>query len=242
MNAREWVELDPHTIQCALDGDRHAFTKFYRHYCGVVRGAVAARLRMWPAMASQLEDVLNDVWVQMLANDRRALRHYDPQRGELGYYLKLLAASRTSTVIRTRMRQQARLAPVDPDASEEIERALLQRDFIEALWAKARPVIKDVDEQLFVQVMVMGREAKEVAPELGLAQDAAYKRISRLRSNLLKLAAQLLTEGPARPVSDLQVQAVITRALALLLVSSAVASHPLLDHSLDGVSSSATNP
>lgn len=240
---REHVELDPHTIQRALDGDRAAFTKLYQHYAGVVRGAVAARVRAWPSMTPQLEDVLSEVWVQMLANDRRALRRYDPSRGELGYYLRLLAASRASTVLRSRARQQALLAPVDRESTEEIERALLQRDFLETLWAKARPLIKDVDEALFVRVMVMGREAKEVAPELGLGQDAAYQRLTRLRAKLLQLAAQILAdEQTARPASAAHVQAAISRALVVLLLlapATGLDAHP---SSRSGVSPSPQEP
>lgn len=214
----EHVELDARTVQRALDGDRAAFATLYRHYAGVVRGAVAARVRAWPSMTSQLEDVLSEVWVQILANDRRALRRYDPARGELGYYLRLLAASRASTVLRSRARQQAPLAPADPESTEEIERALLQRDFLEALWAKARPLIKDVDEALFLRVMVMGREAKEVAAELGLHQDAAYQRLTRLRSKLVGLAAEILEDDrKARPASA-RAQAAISQALAVLLL------------------------
>ena len=219
--AHAWVELDPPTIQRALGGDRAAFTELYRHYRGVVRGAVAARVRVWPSVTSQLEDILGEVWVQMLADDRRALRLYDPQRGELGYFIRLLAASRASTAIRRRLRHATQLAPVDPDATEEVERAMLQRDFLEVLWAQARPLIKDVDEELFVRVMVLGREAKEVARELGLGQDAAYQRIARLRSKLLRLAAKLLEEEQgARPLPVERVQAVVTRALVLLVISS----------------------
>lgn len=213
--SREWVELDARTIQRALDGERAAFATLYRHYAGVVRGAVAARVRAWPSMTSQLEDVLSEVWVQILANDRRALRGYDPARGELGYYLRMLAASRASTVLRSRARQQALLAPVAAESTEEIERALLQRDFLEALWAEARPLIKDVDEALFMRVMVMGREAKDVAPELGLHQDAAYQRLSRLRSKLVQLAARMLEDERG---GRAQAQAAISRVLALLLL------------------------
>ncbi|MCX4247786.1 RNA polymerase sigma factor [Paraliomyxa miuraensis] len=219
---REWVELDPHTIALALDGDRAAFTKLYRHYAGVVRGAVAARMRAWPSMSAQLEDVLSEVWAQILANDRRALRRYDPSRGELGFFLRMLAASRAATVLRRHARQQAALAPADSESTEEIERALLQRDFLDALWARARPLIKDVDEELFVRVMVLGREAKEVAPELGLGQDAAYQRLTRLRSRLVQLSAMLLEDGHAgsRPLTAERVQAVLHRALVLLLFAS----------------------
>jgi hypothetical protein len=189
-------------------------------------------------MTAQLEDVLSEVWVQILANDRRALRRYDPARGELGYYLRLLAASRAATVLRSRARQQALLAPVDPQSTEEIERALLQRDFLEALWAAARPLVKDVDEALFVRVMVMGREAKEVAPELGLGQDAAYQRLARLRSKLLQLASQLLAdERMARPPTAAQVQAAISQALVLLL-SYAPAALDAQEHACDHVSPS----
>lgn len=222
---RTWVELDPRTIEQALEGERTAVAKLYRHYAGVVRGAVAARVRMWgPSMTCQLEDVLSEVWLQILANDRRALRCYDPKRGELGYYLRLLAASRAATVLRSRGRQQALLAPVAPESTEEIERALLQRDFLEVLWAKARPLIKDVDEQLFVRVMVMGREAKEVAAELELGPDAAYQRLTRLRAKLLQLAAQILAdEHGARPPSSAQVQAALSRALVVLLLPTPAA-------------------
>jgi len=232
-----WVELDPPTIQRALEGDRAAFTELYRHYRGVVRGAVAARVRAWPSVTSQLEDILGDVWVQMLADDRRALRLYDPRRGPLGYFIRLLAASRASTVIRARVRQQAQLVPDTTDTTEEIERAMLQRDFLEALWAEARPLLKDVDEELFVAVMVMGREAKEVAPELGLSQDAAYQRIARLRRKLLRLAARLLHEEPgARPVPLERVQAVVTRALVLLVLSPSALADDLHEEAPCGVS------
>jgi len=235
---RAWVELDSLTIQRALDGDRAAFTKLYRHYGGVVRGAVAARVRAWPAVASQLEDILGEVWVQMLADDRRALRLYDPRRGELGYFIRLLAASRASTAIRKRVRQQAQLAVAEPDMTDEIERAMLQRDFLEALWAKARPLVKDVDEELFVRVMVMGGEAKAVALELGLGQDAAYQRIARLRSKLVRLAAELLEEERgARPLPIERVQAVVSRALVLLVIASAPAGDEPGRDASGGVSS-----
>jgi DNA-directed RNA polymerase specialized sigma24 family protein len=194
------VELAPITIQRALEGDRAAFARLYRHYRSIVRGAVAARVRAWPTMTSHMDDILGDVWVQMLADDRKALRCYDPRRGAFAYFIKLLAASRASSVIRRRASRKRQPVPVETGTEDQIEHVLLQRNFLETLWASAQPLIKDVDEELFVRVMVMGRETKEVALELGLGQDAAYQRITRLRDKLVCLAGKLRADerGPTK--------------------------------------------
>ncbi len=213
----EWPELEPATIQRALDGDRSAFETLYRHYRGVVRGAVAARLRMWPRLPVALEDVLSEVWIQMLANDRKLLRYYDPKRGPFGYFLRVVAATRTSSVLRRHSSRDQLPPPEEQD--EQLERVMMQRDFIEALWSRVQPLIKDVDRELFVRVIVMGAETKEVAPALGLTQNAAYQRIARLRTRLGQAATQLLTDqgqrAPSRPekLQVLLTQVLVTAAL-----------------------------
>lgn len=224
---KDWTELDPKTLQRALDGNRAAFEALYRHYAGIVRGAVAARLRAWPRLDLQLEDVLNEVWVQMLADDRRVLRLYDPRRGPFGYFIKLVAASRASSLVRRRTRHEPLPLSAAPEGEARIERALLQRDFIESLWALVRPRLKEVDEELFMRVMVGGEETKDVAPELGLKQDAAYQRIARLRARLVRLATELLQDGhPSRRSRNELVQAIVTQALLLLVGSSTIETEP----------------
>ncbi|MEM7151492.1 MAG: sigma-70 family RNA polymerase sigma factor [Myxococcota bacterium] len=217
---RSWVELPPKTIERALDGDRAAFEEVYTHYSGIVRGAVASRIRRWPSLSSQMEDILSDIWVQLLADDRKVLRYYDPDRGPFGYFIRLVAATKVSTVLRRQARRSGAAAtivdlPVEYD--EEIERVLMQRDFIEALWAEAQTTLKDVDQQLLTQVLVLGRETKEVAAELGLKRDAAYQRINRLRRRLTQIAERLLADGSGtRRSSPDFAAAVLMQALVVL--------------------------
>ena len=111
MNAREQSVPSASVVRFA-SGDRDAFVEVYR--------AFAAPLRRWVARffksPFEQEEAVQEAWLTV----HRMHKSYDVNKGELGPWLRTVAANRCREILRARGRR--------PDASVPLE------DVDEALW------------------------------------------------------------------------------------------------------------
>lgn len=195
MSQGKYTELATERVMAALDGDRSAFTDLYRCYAPTVRSAVAAVVRHRAELHPHHEDIVAEVWTRLLADDRRRLRTFDPSRGPFGYYLRMRAFALGRVVADNVLRRARTVELDDPFHStfgrDELEGQVLGRDELMRLERAVREQLAEVDLALFEQVLVLGRKVGEVAEELGLGRDAAYRRSHRLRRKVATIAEEL---------------------------------------------------
>ncbi|MEO1482348.1 MAG: sigma-70 family RNA polymerase sigma factor [Myxococcota bacterium] len=108
----------------ALDGDRRAALELVRRLTPTLRARVRRFLaRLGPRRASRfdLEDLVQDIWCDILKGQAAALRSFNPERNpSLDYFVLMLADRRLSHIydaeFRTEKRRVAREAVAMADA------------------------------------------------------------------------------------------------------------------------------
>ena len=85
---RDW----PHgTLDALYAGDRLAWDQFVQWSAPILHGA--ARRALQRLDRADVEDAVQDVFVRLCRDDFRLLRTFDPERGSLGTWLGVVAAS-----------------------------------------------------------------------------------------------------------------------------------------------------
>jgi RNA polymerase sigma-70 factor (ECF subfamily) len=96
-------------IDALLSGRRGAWQGFLRRYAPVIYAAINKRL-MPAGRVAEAEDVAQDIFVKLCANDFRLLRGYDPTRARFTTWLTVIATSVTIDHLR---RQSRPTTPID---------------------------------------------------------------------------------------------------------------------------------
>lgn len=199
----KYSELSTERVMAALDGDREAFAELYRCYGPTVRSTVAAVVRHRSQLAVHFDDIVAEVWTRFVADDRKRLRSFDPSRGPFGYYLRMRTFALARMLADQILRRSKTVELDDPFhstfCSDEFEGQMLGRSELEALDREVRERLSEADLLLFDQVLVLGRNVGQVASELGITRDAAYRRSHRLKQKVLVIAQELGIGGPTGP-------------------------------------------
>jgi RNA polymerase sigma-70 factor (ECF subfamily) len=187
-------------LERLLDGEERAWTEFCRRYQGLLVASVRRVLRRCGTSASpeDLADLVAEVWLALLRDDKRRLRLYDPARGSLARWLGLIAAS--CTIDRLRARGRAlRLAELPPerllvDDSPGPDRGLETR---ERRWLArgALRALKSPERQFVLSCFHDQRPPQELARELGVSINTVYSRKSKLCEKLRRIVARLGRRG-----------------------------------------------
>ena len=199
----KYSELANERVMAALDGDREAFAELYRCYVPTVWSAVAAALRHRAELCLHQEDIVAEVWSRLLADGCKRLRSFDSSRGPFGYYLRMRAYALARMIADKTLRRLGTVEMDDPFHSTfrggELEGQLLSRDDLARLERAVREQLNELDQVLFEQVLVLGGKITEVAADLSLTRDVAYRRSQRLRAKVARIAEELGLGGPNGP-------------------------------------------
>jgi len=164
-----------------LAGDATAWRRFVRRYAGVlyaaVRRVVEGRSPRDPAV--NLEDLVQDVFVRLLANDARLLRAYRPERASLVTWLTIVAHSTACDALRRKRPSAASLEGELEAAAESDTRAGLVVSDIPAdlLTPRQRLVL----HLLFDRDLDVAEAARVLRVEPQTVRSAKHKALERLR-------------------------------------------------------------
>jgi RNA polymerase sigma-70 factor (ECF subfamily) len=195
-------------LGACLRGDARAWAAFVDRYARVIYAAVRRALRpAGPAALAQADDVAQDVFVRLVADDFRLLRTFDPSRASLATWLTVIARRTALDHLRRRAPAAVRLgdAQTGPSAGRATS-AGAGSGRAEALGAGTTPdpaaAAERADEvaaiptevltprQRLVLVMCFEREmsVEAVARVLGIApqtvRSTRHKALERLRQTL----------------------------------------------------------
>ena len=133
-----------------LDGDRRAVSAFVRVMTPIVQARAAKAMRGFAVEGSrarqELEDMVQDTFLAIFANDSKLLRGWDPDRGlSFQNFVGLIAYRLALSKLRT---QKSNPFNADPTMDEELEQgqepepafdtALAQRDLMVKVVARVR--------------------------------------------------------------------------------------------------------
>lgn len=193
---------DPERIRRAIfEHDPVAFAELYRAYDPHVRGAVAAWLRKVPRLLPYAEEIQSDVWVRLLAHERRLLRRYDPTRGSFRGFIRLVAigtafrAAESRRLLPRLWSDEIDVDQLEPEDGHELEGWILDEDFLRKLHALVEHRCTSDDRVVLLEMGLRGRSGKEVGAMLGKSESAVFTRLCRLRRDVLPLLVkELLAE------------------------------------------------
>lgn len=198
-------DLHPDTrlIDACADGDRDAQTALMRRLLPVLKHQVAAVTRRASTRGSgfrrEVQDVVQDIFVELLRDGAKELRRWDPSRGLTLEGFARLVARRFAT---------RRIMGRKPEPADPTEPALLEATFggsttntvehrdeldviLEGLYAQMTPR----DEELFRRLFLEEQSPATVTAQMDITPAALKKWRSRLYQKARDVA-QKVRSGP----------------------------------------------
>lgn len=207
------ASLSPEDVQRALTGDRGALRAFVDALTPTIQARVARTLLrrrpMGPArdIRQEVEDLCQQVFVSLFANQARALRAWDPDRGlPLTAFVGLLAEREVNSVLRSQRRNPWTDDPTEDQQLDTIvhddtgpEQSAASRELLSALFGRLRESLSERGMQMFVWLYVDGRSVDDVCTMADMNADAVYAWRSRLGKQVRALAAEMMSDSGGKP-------------------------------------------
>jgi len=172
-------------------GDHAAWSRFVDRYAPVIYAAIRRGLGS-RADAATRDDVAQAVFIRLYANDRRALRGFDPGRARLSTWLTVVAYRVALSQVRGQRRGVVSLAvaarltapePAAPDLDDQRPRDL------------PTEILPPQQRQVVDLIFGRGLSVAETAIELGIEEQtvrsAKHKALNHLRTHLERRGRRL---------------------------------------------------
>ena len=203
-------------VQRALGGDAGAVRALVDHLTPVIQARVARSLLRRQNRAGgrdvrqEIEDIAQEVFVALFAEDGRVLRNWEPDRGlSLRNFVGLVAERQTASILRSGRRSPWTEDPTESPALErmsggeqQLERRILNRNLLSAVVERLRAELSPKGLHLFELLMVEQRDIPEVCEAAGMKRDAVYAWRSRLARRVRNLAAELSASTPPARIPE----------------------------------------
>lgn len=198
------TQPDQEHIRRALDGDRAAMRALVLYLRPAIQGEVAAALQRRRSLGrgrdvrQEVRDLVQEVFVALLADDGRVLRRWDPQAGRnLRGFVRMVSRHQVASILRSGRRSPWTADPTEDAALEqrapidEPGARLQSRAQLDALLERLRAELDTRGWVLFERLYLDGAAADAVAAELGMTRDAVYAWRARFKRRLRALAAEI---------------------------------------------------
>ena len=195
-------KLTRHDLDRALTGEPSALGRLIHALTPVVQARVARVLlrrheRRSFDVRQEVEDLSQEVFVTLFAEQARVLRSWDPERGlSLENFVGFVAERQVAGILRTGKRNPW---TEDPTLTDELdgeapdagpEATVASRDVLRQLLRRLEESLSPLGRHLFDLLYLREQSVDEVGTETGLSADAVYAWRSRLR----RLARNLLND------------------------------------------------
>jgi len=181
-----------------IRGDRSAARSMLRRLTPVIQARVRSTLRRRSSSLSP-DDVVQEVWVTLMQDDKRLLRRYDPARGSsLEGYVGGIADRVTSDAVRRSRagkRDVARTVSGLPsqvaDTSAPADRPVLQRDLLRNLFEHLEGTLPRKGRLVLRCIFGDGLSTQETADALGVSQQVVHNWKFRIRKDARAFLAEV---------------------------------------------------
>ncbi len=201
------LELSPEVIDRALAGDERLIRRIVDTLTPTIQARVAKALwrRRTAAgnrdVAQEVEDLTQAVFVSFFADDGRVLRTWDPARGGLDTFVRVVAEREVSSILRTRSRNPWTEEPTRGEQLElqasvgaDVESVLGSHELLATILQKVRASVSERGREVFDLLLVDGRSVDEVGTLMDMTPEAIYAWRSRLARLAREIAAEALSE------------------------------------------------
>lgn len=189
-------------LTALVGGEESAWREFHRCYSGTIFRSIGRVKSRFPNLigGDDVTEIYSDLCVQLLSNDKRRLRQFDPTRGtRLAVWLGVLARHAAYDFLRDRRRQPYVLwlgdelseteALIDdaPDAFRVYsarERAGVVAHLIAGLSAR--------DQEFVMLYYCQGLDPEETAERLGICVGTVYSKKHKIRARIEDLLEKRL--------------------------------------------------
>jgi RNA polymerase sigma-70 factor (ECF subfamily) len=188
--ARELRDASERELLCSLlEGDNGAWQQFDRRYSGLIQSCIRRTTAQFPAIGpDDTREIEAMLWVQLLANDRRKLRGFQPERGcALSTWVGMLAIHCAYDYLRALRREPVRVALADAErlSSELPDPADLCAAREHAARLEAALECFSARDREFVRLYFgEGLEAEQVAGQMGISVKTVYSKKHKIRLRL----------------------------------------------------------
>ncbi len=200
----------PTLIDRALHGDGNALRELVDALSSVIQARVVRLLLRRRDLSGdrdvrqEVEDITQEVFGSLFANNGRVLRSWDPARGlSLKNFVGLVAEREVASILRTGKRNPWREDPtLDGELHEHFgadpgpEQQVASREELAMVLDEVRMRLSPLGLTMFQLLMIDGRPVAEVCEQLTMTPDAVYAWRSRCAKLVRQIAAELLS-GPA---------------------------------------------
>ncbi|MAT27490.1 MAG: hypothetical protein CMN29_21460 [Sandaracinus sp.] len=151
----------------------------------------------------EMQDLVQEVFARLFAEDAKVLRAWDPARGaSLSTFVGVVAEREVVGILRTRKR-----SPFTEEATETVGRELqaprsdvpearvADREAVAVLLEGLRARLSPLGFRVFELLWAEQRSVEEVCAELAMKRDAVYAWRSRIRKLARALAEESAAEG-----------------------------------------------
>ncbi len=207
------MTTDPQTLLTeALAGRRSALRALVDHLTPVVQARVARSLLRREAGAAgrnvrqEVEDLSQEVFVALFANDARILRSWAPEKGlSLRNYVGLVSERKVSSIMRSGKRSPWTEHPTESASLERAsgsaagaESQVIHRELLAKVITRLREELTPKGLHLFQLIMIEQREVAEVCEITDMKPDAVYAWRSRLAKRVRGIAEKLQAQSVGR--------------------------------------------
>jgi RNA polymerase sigma factor (sigma-70 family) len=205
--------VDHEVIRRALSGDRSQLRFIVNALTPVIQARVAKVLLRAGALdrrgsvRQEVEDLSQEIFCRLFAEDGRVLRAWDPEKGlSVVGYAGLIAERECISIVRSRRRNPYTERPTEALALEAAqpvrdgaESDVLTREMARALCTKLQDTLSPLGFKVFELLFCDEQTPESVCATLDMTPDAVYAWRSRIRKTARQLADELMREGTVSP-------------------------------------------
>jgi RNA polymerase sigma-70 factor (ECF subfamily) len=198
-------------VAAALAGDTDATRALVREVAPIIQARVARALVRRRGgsgrdVRQEVEDITQDVFASLFADDGRVLRAWDPARGlSLPNFVGLVAERESASILRSGRRSPWTDSPAEMEEIEAaappapaMEAKLASRELLGRLVERVRESLSPRGLELFFRLIVDEEPVESVCASTGMTPDAVYAWRSRLAKLVRGLATEL-SDPPSAP-------------------------------------------
>ncbi len=177
-----------------LDHDEHAWQELIRRFRGLIYRCIGKVLCRYESVLSNedVNEIFSDVCFNLLRDDMKKLRTYDPERGsKLGSWIGLISINSAYDHLRVTARQPL-LDHIDGTIeSEDVHPGPLEQLLDKERWSRLTVLTSDFspkDRRFMELYFARGMAPTEVARLMNISVKTVYSKKNKIRNRLVALA------------------------------------------------------
>lgn len=198
----DWTEKQ--LLRRVLDNNERAWVELLRRYRPLIfRCITKVTLRYSPRLGTaDVDEIFADVLMNLLRDDMRKLRMYNPNRGtKLGSWIGMISINSAYDFLRSAGRRPHldRLEGLTDPSADEQDRSPLDLLIEKERWAHLEGLLSDFSDKdrTFVALYFgQGLDAEVVAEQMSISLKTVYTKKHKIRAHLKRCLTTLRGESP----------------------------------------------